>query len=367
MRRSTRLGENRINYKILNSTGQKIVKLAENSTATMEENEFNVKIMTLSDAINDFIDENAIDDICNDVTEINQIIIMAENLRNDYRMQLNQAQIAMGEKFEQTFGKESVVILGAIKEHIKSLKHLKKKIIESKTNNSSNVIKMKFLIDEIERISYNLEKVWKIVDLSNESDTDVKRRRRDLETQLKDMKALSSLFKDLVESSDESTSEKITQLHSRYKSLQSYQSLCIELLNKTINDREFDKHETFKSSLLNIKLPKFNGYQCSTDIYTFRQNFEKLYLKTTPSDLLPDLLKNNFLENPAHLLVKNVTSMDEIWKRLIDSYGDHKTLLSKKLSELQSVDLSWRIKDHSKIVESLSKIVNLMRDTMPLA
>ena len=367
MRRSTRLGENRINYKILNSTGQKIVKLAENLTPTMEENEFNVKIMTLSDAINDFIDENAIDDICNDVTEINQIIIMAENLRNDYRMQLNQAQIAMGEKFEQTFGKESVVILGAIKEHIKSLKHLKKKIIKSKTNNSSNVIKMKFLIDEIERISYNLEKVWKIVDLSNESDTDVKRRRRDLETQLKDMKALSSLFKDLVESSDESTSEKITQLHSRYKSLQSYQSLYIELLNKTINDREFDKHETFKSSLLNIKLPKFNGYQCSTDIYTFRQNFEKLYLKTTPSDLLPDLLKNNFLENPAHLLVKNVTSMDEIWKRLIDSYGDHKTLLSKKLSELQSVDLSWRIKDHSKIVESLSKIVNLMRDTMQLA
>ena len=47
---------------------------------------------------------------------------------------------------------------------------------------------MKFLIDEIERISYNLEKVWKIVDLSNESDTDVKRRRRDFETQLKDMK-----------------------------------------------------------------------------------------------------------------------------------------------------------------------------------
>jgi len=33
---------------------------------------------------------------------------------------------------------------------------------------------------------------------------------------------------------------------------------------------------------------------------------------------LPDLLKNNHLEDPALLLVKNVEDMGDIWKRLKD-------------------------------------------------
>jgi len=59
--------------------------------------------------------------------------------------------------------------------------------------------------------------------------------------------------------------------------------------------------------------------------------------------------------------------MNDIWRRLIDSYGDQKTLLSKKLSELQSIEVSWRVKDHAKTIESLSKIVNTIRDLMQLA
>ena len=131
------------------------------------------------------------------------------------------------------------------------------------------------------------------------------------------------------------------EIHVSYKMLESSQSSYTELkeIKSLMISRELEKHDT-KTSLLNIKLPKFNGYECSTDIYSFRLNFEKLHLKSTPTTLLPDLIKNNFLENSALLHVKNVTSMEDIWRRLIDSYIDRKTLLSKKLNDLQSIELN---------------------------
>jgi len=42
-------------------------------------------------------------------------------------------------------------------------------------------------------------------------------------------------------------------------------------------------------------------------------------------------------------------------------------LLSKKLSELTTVDTSWRTNDSSKIIDSLSKIVNIIKDLILLA
>ena len=73
-----------------------------------------------------------------------------------------------------------------------------------------------------------------------------------------------------------------------------------------MNSSELDKQKQFKESNLNIKLAKFRGYASSTDIYTFQKDFEKLYLHRTPKSLLPDLLKNNYLDEPALSLVKPV-------------------------------------------------------------
>ena len=50
--------------------------------------------------------------------------------------------------------------------------------------------------------------------------------------------------------------------------------------------------------------------------YLFQSNFEELYLKCVPTSMLPGLLKNNFLKDPALSLIKGVDSMPEIWKRL---------------------------------------------------
>ena len=70
--------------------------------------------------------------------------------------------------------------------------------------------------------------------------------------------------------------------------------------------KELSKEELFRRSSPNIKLQKFKGYESLVDIYTFKKEFEKVYIKSSPKRLLADVLKNNFLEDLALSLVNEV-------------------------------------------------------------
>ena len=81
-------------------------------------------------------------------------------------------------------------------------------------------------------------------------------------------------------------------------------------------EREIEKGKSFQVSSLNIKLEKFSGYHSDMDIYTFQREFEKLHTKCTPKKMLSDLLKYNYLSNPALAMVKSVQNIDDNWERL---------------------------------------------------
>ena len=125
-----------------------------------------------------------------------------------------------------------------------------------------------------------------------------------------------------------------TNLKQRYETLLVLQGIYSDKLYKEISKRELEKQSKFNNLLLNIKLSKFRGYNLPVDIFTFQRDFEKLYLKSTPKSMLSDLLKNNFLEDPALSLVKSVNDIAEIWIRLKQAYGDSKIMLSKKSTTL---------------------------------
>ena len=98
----------------------------------------------------------------------------------------------------------------------------------------------------------------------------------------------------------------INELSKSYKSLILDKELHIFNVEKEVESRELHKLETFKASCLNIKLLKFKGYDSAMDIFTFLSAFDKLYEKRTPRTMLPDLLINNYLEDPTLSLVKSV-------------------------------------------------------------
>ena len=69
--------------------------------------------------------------------------------------------------------------------------------------------------------------------------------------------------------------------------------------------------------------------------------------------MLPDLLINNYLEDPALSLVKSVKDISEIWDRLKLAYGDPKSMLKKKLCEINKFTALWKIKEPEKPMEGL--------------
>ena len=137
------------------------------------------------------------------------------------------------------------------------------------------------------------------------------------------------------------------------------------MLEEQIEDQEIDKTKQFNKAQLNIKLDRFTGYDSKTDFYTFKTNFEKIHLQSTPRKLLPDLLKNNNLAEPALTLIKTLDDIDTIWQRLKDAYGDAKVMLSRKLQEIQKLDVI-KTNNAEKLTSELSKVINVMLDAKKL-
>ena len=78
--------------------------------------------------------------------------------------------------------------------------------------------------------------------------------------------------------------------------------------------------------------------------------------------MMPDLLKNNLSEGSAISLVKSMTDIEDIWKRLKGAYGDPKFLLKRELSQIGNISQLWKIRDQQKLVDALTKIINLIEN-----
>ena len=98
------------------------------------------------------------------------------------------------------------------------------------------------------------------------------------------------------------------------------------------------------------------------NIYSFQSVFLKLYDRKTPKRLMADLLKNNLLEGSAMSLVKSLTSIEYILKRLKCTCGDLKLLPKKNLSQVGNVCELWKIRNKAKLEDALSKIIKMRRD-----
>ena len=103
------------------------------------------------------------------------------------------------------------------------------------------------------------------------------------------------------------------------------------------------------------------------DIYTFKIEFLKIYERKTPKKLLPDLTKNNLLSGQAFSLVNSVEEIEEIWKRLVEAYGDTKMLLKKRLSQVEVMPNLNKTKEASKVAESSNILINTIIDWTKLA
>ena len=322
---------------------------------------------SLAADIDDFVGENPLPDISQSICDLDDVVRAVESLRSAYRNKHNEVVNAVGvENISQEDKKSYDDRISMIKDYILEAKKYRKAIrdVEVKVkSDAENLMKQKltFLSEEVDRLMTVLENKF-CEEFPSETNEELTRRKNDLPEHSKDINIVAKSIQDVVSAGE--SDEKVSKLRQRYSKLLNSKSSYVDLVHKEFDKREIEKSKSFKKSNLGIKLKPFQGYGSVSDVYTFQDEFEKLHLRDTPSDSLADLLKNNYLEGPAKLLVRDVIDIDEIWSKLKTSYGDQKLLLSKKLQEVNQVEVSAKNKDS---VEVLSKIVNLVKDLLRLA
>ena len=93
-------------------------------------------------------------------------------------------------------------------------------------------------------------------------------------------------------------------------------------LENEIQVRDLSEEKIKNASILGIKLPKFEGYDSHMDFYTSKTEFEKLVAPRIQAKLLPEYLKNNYLEGQALEIVREIDNIEEIWLRMKFSFGN---------------------------------------------
>ena len=216
-----------------------------------------------------------------------------------------------------------------------------------------------------------LEKIFTLtsIEWKSKDDSDIEQRKKDLPERSKEVQSLLSSIKELMDCSPgvPGGSRSVSDLELNYAKVCSVRDKYEKELNEQFKERQIEQKKAFNKSKLNVKIPQFKGYDSEDDVYTFQSKFEKVHLNDTPRHLLPDVLKNNFLENPALAVVKDLDDIDKIWARLKESFGDPKLMLSKKVNKLNDINLSPRQKNSSNIADAFSKLINAMKDILQLA
>ena len=402
MRRSQRVSR-QLNYAIFHSKGKKVYKdehvtdqpgstsrqsdmsVGDDAKAQADAKALEVSIFSLTEDINDFIDENGIDQIQYHVADMDTAIQRMEDFRTIFRQKNREVKALVGDTeyntiFSKLPGDPDVdgnvqetnpdVIVQKMKKYISEVKDMRKSVRNKESDAQSDKSQkdtsyFNFLKKELEeKIQVTKKEVEKVPADFEDDDLLVKK------AQVPDLqKRLEMIWNKILELMKMGIdSEVVEAVKDSYSQLVESKDKYVDLLQSEVSQREVKKKENFKRSKLNIKLARFSGYNSPTDVYTFQTDFEKICLPDTPSDVLPDLLKNNYLSDPALSLVKSVDDMDEIWKRLKQAYGNSRFLLQKKLKELINVDTSTnKGKDFQKTELWMSKTITIMKDLSKLA
>ena len=327
------------------------------------------KIELIIEHVNDVIDETPVDSCATKDIDIavNELVGHRNTLRQ-YRKHLmdNETQ---DEKFIVLL----TTTLDSIKDYFKKAKEWSFKLEQlrikrANQDDDAKITSMKFTVTDLNR---KIEEINEKLTVELETKTDVQliQMEKDSSNMNSDIKEVSNKYEQLLQThvTDKALVTEITGVGKSYAKLTKSFSNYLKLLKTEIDNRDIYKQRSFDESKLNIKLDKFAGYTSETDIYTFQSTFNKIHLQTTPSKLLPDLLKNNFLRGSALSLVKNIPDIDEIWKALKAAYGDTRCLLTKKLQMLSDKDPLYRIKDPEKLIQAITSIINIIKELMRLA
>ena len=159
----------------------------------------------------------------------------------------------------------------------------------------------------------------------------------------------------------------LDQLDKKQQSIQEKKhEYCLDIRQEILR-RDISEEKIKRALGLKFELSRFKGYDSEMDIYTFKIQFEKLIKPYVQKRLLSDTLKLNYLSDPALGLVKSLEDTEEIWKRLMDSFGNSRLLLQTKLGVLDKFGAFDKLRGDDKIIHATSNLINTMSELKTIA
>ena len=340
----------------------------------------------LEDDIGDYIEEHALDGVTLTISDIDAQTEKLVSLRTQYRCLARKIKsVVSSDIYQRQYENRTQNTLTEIKGYIQNANQQREKkrkseeyertdeqktrIESSKAVLSQAAVTAKFVVDEVLRIASELYDEFH-KNKAMIGDEELLRRKEAIpDYSIKTDKLFTKIQKafEIIPPQEEHRNDIIDKIKSMYQKVIDEKKLYENHVQQELAERELMKEFFFKTSSLNIKLAKFTGFSAELDIFTFQSEFEKLYKRSTPKHLLPDLLKNNFLDDAALALVKTVETIEEIWRRLKIAYGDPKVMIQRRLAEVERIGMLTKLKKPEDLKEAFMKIINTMNDLVKIA
>ncbi len=313
-----------------------------------------------------------------------------ERFLDEYYNLLGQARIAYGDAFNIDIDCKPALdsIFVKIRDQILTYKteisRLQKeeeadrtqKVESEKSNAEDKFLKQQtrsaeILSDEIKFRSDSLKKTCDTAALEDLDNNQIFERNKNLYSnlgrELRDIFHIYSEFQKIALTCGDSLKELSNSTRTMHEEVVSARNTYAQELHQLMTTRNITEETLRRSQDTVIELPKFKGYDSKLDIYSFRRQFEKLIQPGTQKKYWVDSLRTKYLAGPAFTLVEKIEDIDEIWKKLIESYGNVKLLLQNKIGQLDKLENLSKARGDENIANILAKVINLMTELSTLA
>lgn len=185
-------------------------------------------------------------------------------------------QQAVLESYEESYSKPYSLTINKITTYIQTLQQ---HLASSDEIQSVNSQKSTFVTQELKRSIKYLNEIFTCT-IKSVTNDDLKLHKKQLQLRMSEVRNLSEGFKELIEL--KTSAAVYDPIKKEYNTLYELSQIYEKDFNDELNLRELDKLDSFKNVQLNIKLPTFTGYDAEIDIYTFINDFKKLYSDHVP-------------------------------------------------------------------------------------
>ena len=358
-------------------TAQKKLKAVRKSFSEHERNEMvKVEKEVLDLKISQF--RKTVDvELCVNIDELCNYISNLEAFVNEYLELSVKFRCCFGEKYDELFHKSFLAETTELSEDLKVAKLLRQKLGSKsvneerspyKTEVSNQKLKAEYLSIEISLRTESLESKFdqNLCDLTDYQILEITQN-RNLEVEFNDILGKITDLASLVCEGGGDLRSALDDATYNREALCKKRKLFFENLRAIVAERDVTPDKLKNASSLQINLPKFSGYDCKMDLYTFNSEFKKLVEPIVQKRYWADYLKRNYLSGVALVLVEKENVYVKIWEQLFESFGNARLLLQNKLGELDRIGGLWGLRGDEKIAIALAGLLNAMKDLSTLA